>query len=69
MAFHMRGGTYKLTPIMHETQGSLELNNKKPIKYHGFILVLLVKHIIKALEVYDSFENHYLWTRHASSCV
>ena len=32
MAFHMRGGTYKWTPIMCETKGSLELNSEKPIK-------------------------------------
>ena len=60
MAFQMRGGTYECTPIMHEIKGSLELNSEKPIKCHDFILVPLVKHIIKALEVHNSEENHYL---------
>ena len=60
MDFQMRGGTYKWTPIMREIKGSSELNSEKPIKYHDFITVPLVKHIIKALEVHDSVENYYL---------
>ena len=30
MAFQIKGGAYKWTPIMHEIKGSLELNSEKP---------------------------------------
>ena len=52
MAFQMRGGAYKWTPIMHEIRGLVK--NQRQIKYHDFILVPLVKYIIEVLEVHKN---------------